>query len=539
MQASDIDKIHKAKCPNYITEMQVSCDGMSETKSTSVSLDVYSSRRSNCQVIYPYKIIRPLRKYPINHLKHFSAFLNDIINNSGQVKQYVADNLKRATGKGSLNHKATFPCEYCFSRGIRCQLKDNSTKTSRQFTLMKKKIKSSANGSDYSNIEKELEKAEKIMSNKKRTTTCWPASTAGGEPRTTEKIEEILQKIEASETKLPLEEAKGIVCRSPLMSVPGFDFVLDSSAEYLHSVCLGVSKRLIELTFNVGDNRQRITNRKLSLVTDFNREMQNIKVVRECSRRVRDLDFSVLKGQEFRNITLFFFPVILSCIVPPAPERKLWLMFSYMIRSCILPTQEFKCLQLNDIEETCRSFYKLYEKLFGQFNCTYNTHVVGSHLLEMRARGPLTCTSAFEFESFYGEIRNSFTPGTQSTLKQIFKKKLIKRLLGYHCCENTIYFSDHETSLENDTLVYIFQDSIHKMFKICEIDGERLICYKQGRYNHTFNEMPNIDFSKVGVYKRGPISSEKVTLFKKNVSGKVLSVHDFLITCPNNVLREK
>lgn len=541
-QAKDIFKIHKEKCKHGELSMQVSCDGMSESKSTSVSLDVYSSRMKNCQVIYPYRIVRPLGKNVVDNKEQFSKFLEDIQDNGGKIEQYIADNLKRATGKCCLNHSASFPCEYCFSKGVRLVAKDDKNSPKKQLALIKQKLNTVAQqqgSSQLKTIEKEVEKAQKQLGSS-RSHIVWPSSTSNGDIRTHDNMMQIINKVEVR-GKLPAEEAKGVVGKSPLCNIPNFNFVMDSPTEYLHSVCIGVTKRNVELTFNVGENRTRITKRKLSDPALFNKLMQCVKVVREFSRRIRDLDFAVYKGQEFRNLVLFFFPIIIQCIETKAKERKLWLLFSFMIRACIIPQKEYSKIDDNDIIESSYEFYVLYESLFGKKNCTYNTHIVGSHLLEMRYHGPLTFTSAFGFEAFYGELRHSFTPGTQSTLKQCFQKILLKRSLAYHCCEKTIFYSNSETQMEDNTLIYVYQDDTHKMYKIIEVREESLLCYRQGKYKYEFPETKakKLNWAQVGVYKKGLIGTETEVIMKKNVHGKVLKVDNLLITCPNAVLREK
>lgn len=378
------------------------------------------------------------------------------------------------------------------------------------------------------------------MNTKNRSHIVWPSSTLNGEARTAPKMMEIVNKIEEN-GKLPPDEAKGVVGRSPLYMIPNFDIVSRVPTEYLHSTCLGVTKRTLELTFNVGDTRPRITKRKLSDTKLFNKEMTQVKVFRECSRRNRALDFAVLKGQEFRNILLFFFTIVVSCIEQGEKERQLWLLFAYVIRACVLPEKEFKSVELQDIEDSCKRCYKLYELLFGNYNCSYNTHIVFGHLLEMRFHGPLTFTSAFGFESFYGEIRSSFTPGTPSTLKQIFQKILMKRSLAYHRCQNSIFYSDHETQLENNTLIYCFssKDRLHEIYKIYEVREEYVLAKKYGKYNQSFPETPTLNWAHVGVYKKGLLSDEKVKIMKENIDGKVMEVQNLFITCPNNILREK
>ena len=246
-----------------------------------------------------------------------------------------------------------------------------------------------------------------------------------------------------------------------------------------------------------------------------------------------------MKGQEFRNIILFFFPIVLKCIPEGDKERKLWLLFVFMIRSCIVPQKEFSTIPDDEIRSACLKFYKLYEFIYGQLNCTYNTHIVCCHLLDMRVHGPLTFTSAFGFESFYSEIRQSFVPGTPCTLKQIFRKILLKRALSYHCCETSIYYSDHSTNSEDNSLIYCYKNLTHEIYRIVKVKKDSVICYKQGRFEHSFPELPSLNWSKVGIYKKGLITNDKVEILKENIHGKVLEIDNLFITCPNNVLREK
>ena len=68
-QAKVVLQLHKEKCPlaEDTPRLQISCDGVTETKSSSVSLDVYSVRHDNCPVTYPTKIYRALGRYKDNN----------------------------------------------------------------------------------------------------------------------------------------------------------------------------------------------------------------------------------------------------------------------------------------------------------------------------------------------------------------------------------------------------------------------------------------------------------------------------------------
>lgn len=491
----------------------------------------------NCQVIYPLKVIRPLPKVKVDHRKHLSDLIKSIHNSGGIIEHYIADNLKRATARECLNHAAAFPCEYCFTKGVRfCPNHKNDPK--RQFKLIRDKLSSIPENEELKDITKQIDLAEKKVQVSKRSHIVWPSSTFGGDPRTKDNMLEIACEIQArGRENVPIDEAKGVKGKSPLFDIPGFDFVRDCPTEYLHSTCLGVVKSMVKLTFNVSESGwERVTKRKLSSPKEYNLQMKKVKSTREFSRRNRELDFAVMKAQEFRNMLIVYFPNVIHCIEPNAKERKLWLMFAYVIRACILPNDEFKKVEpLDSIMEITQEFYVLYEQLFGPRNCTYNTHIVGSHLIEMRVHGPFTETSAFGFESFYGELRNSFTPGTQSTLLQCMKKILLKRTIGYHNCKNTIYYSSKDSCLESNSLIYVFKNLTHKIYKITDINGDILMCNEVGKYKCQFKEVKDLNWSNVGVYRKGPMSKEITPIHKELVSGKVIDIKNLLVTCPNNI----
>ena len=501
-QATEIFKIHQSVCPRSrmqgANEVQASLDGVSESKSTSISLDVYSIKIKNCKCIYPVRIIRPLGKYRgLDNQAQLQIFLDDVKSTGKHICQFLGDNQKRSVALNSLGHASWHPCEYCFARGVPLKTKTGDGKNKTKIT--------------------------------------WPASTAGGEPRTREKIEDILENIE----HLGPKERKGVVGPTALLDLPNFDIVRDTPCEYLHSTCLGVVKRTVSLTFSVGESRPRLTKRKLSDPAQFNELMLNVKMPKESSRRARELDFAVLKGAEFRNLAIFFFPLVIECIEEGEEERELWLCLAFMVRACIVPSQEFRYVNLNVVEMCSKKVYQIYEKLFGAVNCTYNTHTVFSHITEIRAHGPLTETSTFPFESFYGELKNCYVPGTPSPLKQAFQKVLLKRALSNHCCEIPISYSCKETSLTNDTLIYVWKFNKHNMYKIVDIMDDVLVCHNIIKTECSFEDT-DLPWKTVGVFEFGEIDyTEYIEIEQNEVSGKVLSVQDYLITCPLNILREK
>lgn len=511
-QTKDVLSIHQSKCPNYNTKVVVSVDGVSECKSNINSMDVYSARFSNCRVVYPIQIVKPIGKFKMDQHHYLDQFLTDICSNDCEIEAFVGDKPKRSDARDCKCHASYFPCEYCESKGLLLKTQDNSiTLKKKQLNEHKDIISQQLALAEENNDEAQVIFMKKLLKgvneaikniNNESNNIVWSASSQNGPKRTIEGVMIIVEKIENNEP-LSQDEAKGIKGRSLLLEIPYFNFILDIPVEYLHGVCLGVVKRMIILTFHVGKIRERNTKRKLSSPNDYNNLICQVKFHRESSRRARNLDCSMMKGQEYRNIIILFFPLVIDCIEVDAKERRLWLLLAYMIRLCVLPNEEYDTVDKSILTYCGKHFYDLYEKLVHALNCSYYTHVIGSHMPDIRHHGPLTLMSAFGFESFYVELRNSFCPGTPSTAKQIMQQIMLKRSISHHCCESSIYFSPKDSNMESNSYVYTFIESQYQFYKIKTIENDIMECCKVGKYPTFFPETPTLKWEKIGVFQAG------------------------------------
>ena len=260
-QGQDIVNIHESNCENTdpYRPIQISCDGVSECRSNINSLDVYSLRFKNCQFVYPHTIIRPIGKYKMDSKKYLTNFVHDMTNVCGcLIKAFIGDNPKRAKARDALQHSSFYACEYCFQKAAACNASQNNVAEKKkelenQLRVIDRKLQKAIEENDDAEDIKTLKIMKDSISSslketsKKKPHFVWPSDSRNGEPRTKEKILEIVQKIESG-VKLSPDEAKGIVGRSPLLTLENFPFVVAIPAEYLHSSCLGVVKRLVMLT---------------------------------------------------------------------------------------------------------------------------------------------------------------------------------------------------------------------------------------------------------------------------------------------------
>lgn len=411
-------KLHQQCCPSANNQdsplVNLSLDGVQESKSSNCSIDIYCINIKPCRNIYPLRLIRPNERYKYDEQEELANVVADI-NSSGMIIDTgVGDNPKRSTFKMAKTCAATHGCEYCEAPSL--FYKDN-TMTRGHLT--------------------------------------WPPSTMNGRPRTITGIRRIVNQIEEEGySNLSKDYVKGIKDRSVFLNQNNFDLILDLPSEYMHSVCLGNGKKLLECTYKLGKDKHRVTKRKRCDPKVFNDLIASVQVFHEFSRRCRNLDTAVYKAQEYRNVILFFFVIVLENIPEEhKKERQLWLTMAFMIRSCILPNEEFRHVSQASIVNACELYYNLYHELFGQRNCAYSIHVVSSHLLKMKGNAPLTEKSAFRFESFYSEMKNLFNAGTRAPLKQILQNTFMKRALEFHACEKKLSIPQNQKNKHLKTTI--------------------------------------------------------------------------------------
>lgn len=280
--------------------IQLSLDGVTENKSSTVSLDIYTIKFKGCRDVYPVKIIRPLLKPQIDLQEQFKLVLNSVESYNLILEALIGDNPKRSFFRNSLQHSAKNGYKYCFESGVPYtqtfeidnakfvrNIKKQKKNIVEQLSALNNNSEKLAEIESLRSILKDLDQAETLGKKvRKSSHIVWPANTMNGELRTKEKILEIVEKIESGE-ELSSSDKKGIKGRSLLLNLDYFDYIQSLPTEYMHLVSLGVVKRLLELTFSVGESRQRNIKRTLTPPSKFNDLIKDTKLPHECSRRIR------------------------------------------------------------------------------------------------------------------------------------------------------------------------------------------------------------------------------------------------------------
>ena len=121
VKVKDVLKIHSETCRKHQhldqehIEVNLSCDGVADSKSSTVSMDVFSISFPECSRVYPLSIIRPTKKNYVDFKSEIRTVLDDLKQERVKILNFLGDNPMRALMRDCKNHSGYFSCEYCRS----------------------------------------------------------------------------------------------------------------------------------------------------------------------------------------------------------------------------------------------------------------------------------------------------------------------------------------------------------------------------------------------------------------------------------------
>ncbi|CAG9769997.1 unnamed protein product [Ceutorhynchus assimilis] len=225
---------------------------------------------------------------------------------------------------------------------------------------------------------------------------------------------------------------------SPLLNLD-IDMVNIFPIDYMHNVCLGVMKKLLN-SWVGGNLNVRLPTRLVTFIS--NRLVNCVSFIPgEINRKPRPLsELPKFKATEFRTFLLYTGIVVLKDIVS-APIYNHFLLFHtgiILLMSENNLSREKNCENSKRIFET---FISHGQKLYGPEFPIYNIHVL-SHLPDDVLKfGSLDSFSAFPFENYLGNIKSLVRSSTKP-LQQI-----CRRIIELESV-NTCTILNHEVKLE-------------------------------------------------------------------------------------------
>ena len=208
---------------------------------------------------------------------------------------------------------------------------------------------------------------------------------------------------------------------SPICQIPHFNSVTSTPPEYMHSVCLGIMRKLLLLwtcskvsisssAYRLSPSLRRALNEKCvyfgkQLPCEFKRKIRSVEEIKRW------------KATELRSFLLYVGPVVLKNILSTDHYHHFILLHFSITVLASDSLQDwhphaFQCLRL---------FVEGMESLYGLENVVYNVHCL-LHLEDsVKPFGSLHIFSAFPFENALFSLKQRIR-SSNCTLKQIFNR---------------------------------------------------------------------------------------------------------------------
>ncbi len=481
---SDVVKFHAEQHEEAeAQEFDMSLDGIPESKSSGLSTDILSVRFTNCRQVYTIAVLQPARKaMQLPESIILRHFLLDYSDAAVKLRYIIADAPKRAALRGLKQHSATHGCPYC-----------TAAKVDKKYP-----------------------------------------SCVAGELRTDSEVRRLAQLI-AEGGEVDEDVLQGVKQVSPLAEL-NIDIINDIPAEKMHLCELGVVRKILQLSYKCPAFKATDVPFIRMHDKDLSERLLRIKCLPQFSRRTRALDLANYKAEEFRYLVLCFWPAVYDTLPPQVSE--LWLLTVFIMRVAYLPDKWYTRFEDEyDMQNLLDRWYAMFEQVFGVRHCSYNIHVFGRHLLQVRALGPLSMTSAVCYESHYNIIKRSTRPGTPSTGQQAIANSLLATKYK-HVCKMSRSLTAHVTARTDDSLCYMNSGRLVRATTAANEDGEF-----EGIEIATqaaFHASAGLDFNIALAFRISPTQPQRdeLTYQTCDVVGKCVAVGDVVSVVPWDVLHD-
>ncbi|KAJ8967275.1 hypothetical protein NQ314_002970 [Rhamnusium bicolor] len=196
-----------------------------------------------------------------------------------------------------------------------------------------------------------------------------------------------------------LQEEHHLQERSILEDIKELGMVSQVVIDYMHLVCLGVTKKILKKLVH-GRMNQRLTN-----LNECSVKFESLKkdIPLEFARKPRELStVDKWKATEYRQFLLYTGVLLLKDILP-APKYQHFLSLSCAIR--ILSSSSYLPIGRDYANKLLIYFVKEFKTFYGYEEMSYNVHGL-LHLCEdVKNFGVLDNFSAFKFENFMYNLK--------------------------------------------------------------------------------------------------------------------------------------
>lgn len=200
----------------------------------------------------------------------------------------------------------------------------------------------------------------------------------------------------------------------------GIGMVSQFPLDYLHLVCLGVTKKIIELMMSKGPMSVRLSNRQRVIINDRLKIAETSRPT-DINRATGRIElYKMWKGTNLRSFLLYLGPICLKGVIAQNVYEN-FMLLSNAIRILCNPNMcsSFAHLAKKLIEKFIDGFIRIYGKCFVSINVHSLIHLPDDVLVY----GHLDNFSAFPFESHMSKIKRMIRKGNKQ-LEQVVNRTI-------------------------------------------------------------------------------------------------------------------
>lgn len=188
------------------------------------------------------------------------------------------------------------------------------------------------------------------------------------------------------------------------------DLVNDVPFEFMHLICLGVVRKLLNLWVNGKPKYMKFSG---LTITNLSRDLvkQRYLTPGDFNRKPRSLvELPRWKATEFRQFVLYTGPVVLQDKIP---QTYLNHFNSLHLAVFILSNNDLIRKHGSYANTLLKYFVEQFSSLYGKENISYNVHGLLHVCDDVKVFGNLNNYSAFPFENYLGQLKNLIKGGNR------------------------------------------------------------------------------------------------------------------------------
>ncbi len=324
------DFVEDGKINYNRVHLTITYDGIPYASSSPDNLTVMGIRFRKCKLVYILQARFGKRRETKTPNEFMDEFVEQVTRLGVVVDYFLADAPMRSFLKCLKGHAGRHSCETCEATGV-C-------------------------------VNRKIVYPASMVHQRKRTMQRWLNFVAD--------LEEQKRNGQSADINV-----KGIMGRSPLLSLPYFDIVSKAPTDPLHRDWLGLTKAFWKGTVGVGKTGL-ISARGQRITAEVSKFYKEVNLPKEFSHRSRAIDIPHMKAHEWKSILVTCFTKIADTANAEIGHilSRIWSTFAFLIFLYYGPEWTFYEFDADQLEEMHQRLYDDYEMEFGPGACSYNFH---------------------------------------------------------------------------------------------------------------------------------------------------------------------